>query len=165
MIATLVLCLLFSYPAAALEEEISSARLIDRAKAYDKPEIIYSGEVIGDILHASNHVWLNVSDGSNALGVWVSSDLASAIEVPGRYKQQGDTIRMLGTFYRACTEHGGDMDLHADSVTLVSRGYPVSHEVQGWKVWLAVFLSIGAAVCMESLLLRLARRSPVRYGP
>jgi len=162
IIAALVLFLLFAYPAAVVGEEVSSSRLIDQAKALDKQDVIYSGEVIGDILNAGDHVWLNVSDGSNAIGIWTQSGLASDIQVAGRYSQQGDSIRVSGTFHRACPEHGGDMDIHADSITLISRGYPVSHEVQGWKVWLAVFLSIGAAACMTSLLLRVARRSPMR---
>ncbi len=162
MIASLILCLLFSYPASATDGEVGSTQLINRAKSYDRQEIVYAGEVIGDILKAGDHVWLNVSDGSNALGVWVQSDQARAVEVPGRYNQHGDTIRVSGMFHRACPEHGGDMDLHAGSITLLSRGYPINHEVQGWKVWLAVCLSTGAAACMAGLLARLARRSTAR---
>jgi hypothetical protein len=162
IIAALVLFLLFAYPVVAFEEEVNSNQMINQANAYDKQNVVYSGEVIGDILTAGDHVWLNASDGNNAIGIWTRSGLASDIQVAGRYNQHGDSIRVSGIFYRACPEHGGDMDMHADTVTLVSRGHPVSHEVQGWKVWLAVFLSIGAAVCMAGLLLRVARRSPVR---
>jgi hypothetical protein len=163
IIAALVLFLLFAYPAAVVGEEVSSSRLIDQAKALDMQDVIYSGEVIGDILNAGDHVWLNVSDGSNAIGIWTQSGLASDIQVAGRYSQQGDSIRVSGTFHRACPEHGGDMDLHADTITLIAHGHPVSHDVPAWKVWLAVFLTIAAVACMANLLLRIAGKSPVRY--
>lgn len=162
IIAALVLFLLFAYPAAVVGEEVSSSRLIDQAKALDKQDVIYIGEVIGDILNAGDHVWLNVSDGSNAIGIWTQSGLASDIQVAGRYSQHGDSIRVSGTFHRACPEHGGDMDLHADTVTLITRGYPVSHDVPAWKVWLAVLLTIAAATFMANMLIRVARRSPLR---
>jgi hypothetical protein len=161
IIAALILFLLSAYPVVAFEEEVGSNQMINQANAYDKQYIVYSGEVIGDILSVGDHVWLNVSDGNNAIGIWTPSGLASDILVAGRYNQHGDSIRASGTFYRACPEHGGDMDLHADTITLIAQGHPVSHDVPAWKVWLAVFLSIGAAACMASLLLRVSRRSPM----
>lgn len=165
MITAILVFLLSSYPAAALAQEKSSSQLIDRAGDYDGQELSYSGEVIGDILHAGDHVWLNVSDGTNALGVWAPDDLASAAEVPGRYGQRGDIIRVAGTFYRACPEHGGDMDLHADAVTLIERGYPVSHAVPTWKVWLAAPLTIAASALLAGVLVRIKRRPASGYRP
>lgn len=137
------LCLPF-----ALAEEVDSNRLIDEAQAYDGREIVFSGEVIGDILDSGGHVWLNVSDGDNAIGVWTSRDLAREVEMVGRYAQHGDTVRVTGVFHRACPEHGGDFDIHAQRIALIERGYPVMHPVQRWKVILAVALSILAFVCM-----------------
>ena len=165
MITVIVVSLLSAYPAAALAQEKSSSQLIDRAGEYDGQELVYSGEVIGDILHAGDHVWLNVSDGSNALGVWVRYDLASMAELPGRYGQRGDIIRVSGTFYRACPEHGGDMDLHADAVTLIERGYPVGHAVPLWKVWLAALLTIAASALLAGVIVRFKRRPASAYRP
>ena len=165
MITAIVMSLLSAYPAAVFAEEKSSSQLIDQAGEYDGQKLVYSGEVIGDILHTGDHVWLNVSDGSNALGVWVLNDLANVAEVPGRYKQRGDIIRVSGTFYRACPEHGGDMDLHADTVTLIERGYPISHAVPAWKVWLAVLLTAAAAGLVADVLLRIIRKPALCYKP
>ena len=165
IITLLAFSLLFIYPAAATGEEISSTNLIDHAKAYDTREITYSGEVIGDILNAGDYVWLNVSDGSNAIGIWAGNALAGEVQTAGRYSQHGDDVRISGTFYRACPEHGGDMDIHAESITLLNRGYPISHEVQEWKVWLAAIFTIGAAVCVASLLVRASRKSSLLNKP
>lgn len=156
----LVIAHLYAIPAAALGEEYSSSQLIDRAGEFDGQAVVYSGEVIGDILNSGDHVWTNVSDGSNALGVWVESGLASVVQIVGRYGVHGDSIRVSGTFNRACPEHGGDMDLHADAITLVKRGYPVNQEVLVWKVWVAVLLTIAASVLMVVVLVRISRKRP-----
>jgi hypothetical protein len=163
--AFLAIFILYSCPFAAMGEDISSTQLINQAKAYDTQEVTYSGEVIGDILNAGDHVWLNVSDGSNALGIWAVSELASDVEIAGRYSQHGDDIRITGIFNRACPEHGGDMDIHAESITLLNRGYPIIHEVQRWKLWLAAGLTIGAAVCLANLLVRVFRKSYLQNKP
>ena len=161
VIAALTLFLILAWPAFALGEEVGSNDLIERAQEYDGREVVYSGEVIGDILDAGDHVWLNVSDGSNALGVWTDRDLAREIQVAGRYAQHGDTVQVTGIFLRACPEHGGDFDIHAKSVTLVQRGYPVSHEVTRWKVWLATLLTFGAAGCMVFVARRTNQKLPL----
>ena len=146
VIAALALCFLCASPALAFGG-VGSNDLIEDASGYDGLEVAFSGEVIGDILNARDHVWLNVSDGSNAVGVWVDRNLASEIQVAGRYGQRGDAVRVTGDFHRACPEHGGDFDIHAKAVTLVERGLPVAHAVQMWKVWLAILLTLAAAAC------------------
>ncbi len=163
--SALLLFLLFAQPFAACGEEVSSIQLIDQTKAFDRQEVVFSGEVIGDILNAGDHVWLNVSDGSNAIGVWAKSSLASDIQIAGRYSQHGDSIRVSGIFNRACPEHGGDMDLHADSIELINRGYPTSHAVPEWKGWMASGLAAGALACMAVILIRTVRRSPGWHRP
>ena len=165
IIAILVLCHLAAFPAAALGEEYSSGQLIDLAGEYDRQVLIYSGEVIGDILSVGSHVWLNVSDGSNAIGIWADKGLASAVRTAGSYSVHGDSIRVSGTFFRACPEHGGDMDLHADTVTLIERAYPISHAVPAWKVWLAALLTAAAAGLMAFVLGRIKRKPSFAYRP
>jgi len=163
--AALTLFLLCACPVLAFGEEVGSTDLIERAQSYDGREVIFSGEAIGDILDAGDHVWLNVSDGVNAVGVWVERDLASEIQVAGRYDRRGDAIRVTGAFYRACPDHGGDFDIHAKTVTLVQRGVPVTYDVHQWKVWLAILLTLGAAGCTILVLARADRKLPSRRHP
>lgn len=164
VIAALALCFLCACPAYAIGG-VGSNDLIEDAQGFDGREVSYSGEVIGDILDAGDHVWLNISDGSNAVGVWVDRNLASEIQVAGRYGQRGDAVRVTGVFRRACPEHGGDFDIHAKAVTLVERGLPITHDVQTWKVWLAILLTLAAAVCSIPVLSRTDRKLLVRRKP
>lgn len=122
----IIALLLLLAPAAALaeEENVSSTDLIERAKEYDGQSVVYEGEVIGDILLRGDYAWLNVSDGVNTIGCWVSAAQTDPISVCGGYGKRGDTVRVSGVFHRACAEHGGDLDIHADSLLIVRAGAP-----------------------------------------
>ncbi len=128
--------------------DVTSNDLINNAGDFDGEEIVYTGEVIGDILSRGEFSWINVSDGSNAIGVWVQSEAISAIDSLGNYTTHGDTIRITGVFNRACPEHGGDMDIHAASIEIIQEGYKVSHPVAVWEVITAPILLAGAVVCL-----------------
>ena len=57
------------------------------------------------------------------------------------------------------------MDIHADAVTLIERGYPISHAVPAWKVWLAALLTIAASALLAGVLVRIKRRPVSGYRP
>lgn len=167
VIPLLLLALLLISPARALEA--GSDRLIEEAGALDGQEIVLMGEVIGDILGAGDHVWLNVSDGRTAVGAWTPRVLALEVRVPGRYAQRGDTVRVTGVFHRACPEHGGDLDVHASRVELLRRGYPTLHPVPRWKPAAAAVLLAFALCAMAFTFLKSLRRTDrgagLRGGP
>ena len=110
---------------AAAVGEVTSTELIDNAKEYDKKEVIYSGEVIGDIMKRGGYAWINVSDGSNAIGIWIPFEETEKIEYTGQYRYKGDTVKIIGIFNRACPEHGGDLDIHAKSIEVIERGHEI----------------------------------------
>lgn len=121
-------------------QEISSVDLISNAKKYDGNEIEYQGEVVGDIMTRSDHAWLNIFDGSNALGVWVTKALSQDIHNAGGYNTKGDIVKVSGIFNRSCNEHGGDLDIHATSISLVSRGRAVNHPIDKKEIQIALSL-------------------------
>ena len=139
----LVICL-FPAPALASGTEVTSNDLIDQAREYDSREVIYTGEVIGDIMARGDHAWINVSDGSNAIGIWVKTADMQGIDTAGRYNMHGDTIKVTGVFHRACAEHGGDFDIHADKLELVEKGYAVAHPADPVKTVVACVLFAAA---------------------
>lgn len=123
---------------------VSLAELIDNARQYDNTVIQFQGEAIGDILYRGSDAWVNISDANNsAIGVYMSAEMAGEISVLGRYGTQGDTLLITGTFHRACSDHGGDMDIHADQVKILNRGKAVAPEIPNWLPYLAG----GSAVC------------------
>ena len=70
---TLALWLLLPFGALAEAREVTSTDLIENALALDGQTVTYTGEVVGDIMKRGDHTWLNLSDGSNAMGVWAET--------------------------------------------------------------------------------------------
>lgn len=103
-------------------QSVSSHELINKAKEYDGWTVIYSGEVIGDVMKRGNFAWVNVNDGENAIGVWAQSPMVKDITYTGSYRHIGDTIEVTGIFHRACPEHGGDLDIHALEIRKIAAG-------------------------------------------
>jgi len=101
---------------------VSSTQLIDRAGGYDGQVVTYAGEVIGDVMKRGDFAWVNINDGINAVGAWMSISLARHIGYSGSYKNIGDAVEVTGVFRRACPEHGGDLDIHAQSMRKVAPG-------------------------------------------
>lgn len=131
---------------------VSSTELIEKAQEYDGQAVVFQGEVVGDIMRRGDFAWINVHDGSNALGIWAKSPLTPAITFTGGYKSTGDIIEAQGTFHRACLEHGGDLDIHADSLNIIKRGQQRAEVLHLGEKKL-VFLLAGVTLCL--LILRL----------
>ncbi len=125
----------------ACAQSISSTELINNAKQYDGKIVHYQGEVIGDIMKRGDHAWININDGQNAIGIWIENSSAKDIVYTGGYKIKGDVLGLTGTFHRACIEHGGDLDIHAQSATKITSGSQIYEELDFNKIKAAVILS------------------------
>jgi hypothetical protein len=143
----IIALLLLLAPAVALAagNAVGSNDLIDHAKDYDNQTVVYEGEVLGDILNRGDHAWLAVFDGSNTIGVFVTAEQAKQITVVGGYGKHGDTIRIEGVFHRACAEHGGDLDIHADTMKVLSVGSATQMHALRLITILAIALPLLAA--------------------
>jgi hypothetical protein len=143
----IVALLVLLVPGVALAEGngVSSNDLIDRAKDYDGTTVVFEGEVLGDILYRGEFAWLAVYDGSNTIGVYVTAEQAKQISLVGGYGKRGDTVSVQGVFHRACAEHGGDLDIHASSVTVLSAGACVPMPLSRLVTTLAIALPLPAA--------------------
>ena len=126
--------------AAASAPEVSSRRLIEKAKFYDGRTVTYTGEVVDAIMRRGEYGWVNVYDGDDAIGVWCPAALLDRIRFVGNYKTRGDTVRIVGVFNRACQEHGGELDIHADTLTVSKSGHAVRRHVDGQRTRLIVIL-------------------------
>ncbi len=120
-------CLVAVTQSFAFAQAVSSNDLINQPEQYDGKIISFAGEVIGDIMVRQGFAWVNVNDKNNALGVWVKKELLKEIVYSGGYKNIGDWIEITGVFNRACPEHGGDMDIHANTLKKIKNGVSVPY--------------------------------------
>ena len=126
-----------SFSGSVFAQTISSEDLINNAKDFDGQIIIYQGEVIGEVMARGGYAWANLNDGKNALGIWIKKDLVAPIANAGAYKTIGDTIEVSGVFHRSCLVHGGDLDIHAESLRLIKGGNRVKEHLSSRRLKIA----------------------------
>lgn len=143
-------CLALPLGAAALETSPSSGTLVEQPAEYDGREVRFTGEAIGELMVRGDNAWIHLNDDAYmmknveegaALGgynsgmpVWLPKDIAGRISTFGDYKHEGDVVEVRGTFNAACSQHGGDMDIHATELTVRFPGRRAADPVKPWKV-------------------------------
>ncbi|MFC1804347.1 DNA-binding protein [Candidatus Omnitrophota bacterium] len=133
ILPTIISCAVFLVSTNCHAQSVSSVELIGDAAAFDGKEVVYEGEVIGDIMKRGDHAWVNVRDGQASIGIWVARHLLKDVRFAGGYKAKGDRVEVRGEFHRACPEHGGDLDIHAKMLRKVSPGRLLQEKVNSSK--------------------------------
>jgi hypothetical protein len=157
--SALLILVILVMPCAALAADamaVSSAELINNARQYDGKTVTYEGEVIGEAMPRGGYAWLNVSDGLNAIGVWVKREMARDIAHTGSYRAKGDWVAVTGVFNRACPMHGGDLDIHAFELRRIGTGRIIKQRLNITKRNLSLVLL--GLLCLV-LILRPSKRS------
>ncbi len=135
----LLFFIIFFCPIALAENSLT---LINNAYSLDGKQVTFEGEAIGDKMIRGNFAWINVEDKYNAFGIWLPKDMAGQIKITGNYKATGDYIKIKGIFYRACRQHGGDMDIHASSIEIIKAGEKKNIVINWWKLPFIIFFSL-----------------------
>jgi len=141
----LAVMLLLLVPAHAGAE--SGKVLIENSEGFDGKTVTFQGEVIGVMMRDGN-AWVNVYDNGYAIGIWCSAENAKQISFTGDYTHVGDTVLVSGTFHMACSEHGGDLDIHADNLIVTARGRELDRTPSWPLVGLAAVLMAVAIFLM-----------------
>jgi hypothetical protein len=153
---------------------VGISELVEHMGHYDGKTVTVEGEVVGDVMNRDGGAWLTVNDDPYALrsleeggdfagvsnsgiGVWVAADMTREIQHTGDYQEKGDRVRISGVFHRACGEHGGDADIHAQSLEVLVRGYRFEHPFQ-WKKLAVVLLLLFPAVFLWTVRERTRRK-------
>ncbi len=159
--------------------EPTGAELVERWESWDGRQVTFTGEVIGDLMHRGDGAWIHLNDDAYYLrnieegaplggynsghAVWLPAALAERVSYAGRYAYQGDVVAVEGVFNAACAAHGGDMDIHASDLAVISTGHSVIDPIEDAKFVWAVVLSVLAALLWS--IERRTRRGPLRLRP
>jgi len=136
----LSLCLV-GFPVYAGDNSVSVNELIENSAGYNGKSISIKGEAIGECLERGDNSWVNISDGSNAIGIWMTKEEASGITYYGDYKYTGDTLVITGVYFESCKEHGGEPDIHCSTLKISKIGEMKSEKIPTAKILLAVGFS------------------------
>jgi hypothetical protein len=105
--------------------------------------------------------WINISDGTVQMGIWMKQEDAEKIHVFGDYKHTGDMVEVTGVFNRSCREHGGDMDIHAVTVNIVENGYGNEKPLNKSRINISIVLTLAVSFLGISTYRRL-KKSPLK---
>ncbi|RJO65413.1 MAG: DNA-binding protein [Candidatus Omnitrophota bacterium] len=141
---------------ACYAQPVSSVDLVSNAAKFDNTRISYEGEAIGDIMYRGNFAWVNLRDGANAIGVWLEGSAAKTIQRTGSYQSKGDWVEVVGIFHRACPLHGGDLDIHAETIRIVrsGRAYAEKFNIRKRNFALVLLVILGVAWILKQLKIR-----------
>ena len=121
---------------------VSISDLITQSRSYDGRVIVTEGEAIGDLMLRGEYGWVNLSDGSSAIGIYALSRQLGQVKHLGRYQVAGDRVRITGTFYDACPIHSGQTDIHASSVEIIKSGSVVAEVLDRSRLKLSLELAL-----------------------
>lgn len=150
----------FSFSGIAFADEVTFNDLIENGKTFDKKNVVVRGEAIGESMKRGSYSWININDGTYPFGIWMKNEDGEKVKVFGDYHHKGDVIKVTGRFNRACSQHGGDMDIHADSVTVEESGRIVLHSLNHRRQLFAVGLTL-LTVILGALTYRKIKRHAV----
>ena len=140
MVITIITVIFSSLTVLASEAITSVSELIDNGHKYDSKVINIQGEAIGELLERGEYSFVNINDGTSAIGIYLKTTDGEMIKSFGNYHKIGDSVSVTGVFNRACKEHGGDMDIHCDSIQIVSDGYERTHNINKFKIIFIIVL-------------------------
>lgn len=146
LIMVMLFFILFKDTCVASDNIIKINDLIENSISLDTTEVTVQGEVVGEALERGKYAWININDTSNAIGIWVKKSDIDQIKYYGDYKHKGDIVKITGVFYKACSEHGGDVDIHCSNIKIVELGYTIKEQLSLNKIILTLIIILITAV-------------------
>ncbi len=135
----------------------SSLELVEHPGFYDQEQVEFEGEAIGEAMVRGDYAWIHLNDDAykyknveegarlggfnSGMSVWIEAGQLLEDGIYGDYKHEGDIVRVTGVFNAACAEHGGDMDVHAVQLRLVTPGRGVVDPIDPRKFVALLVLS------------------------
>lgn len=110
-------------------------------------DVVYVGEVVGDVLRRDGGAWVQVNDDayalevgpfgahretrgfSSGLSVWLPDGLHEGLGAPGRHGRRGDVIRVEGVLLRADPADGGGITVRAATLDVLAPSVAVAGPV------------------------------------
>ncbi|MDD3230802.1 MAG: hypothetical protein PHE09_16525 [Oscillospiraceae bacterium] len=142
----IILCFCCLFPFFSLKAHAAHVftlnQLIEQEDRLDQTLVTVRGEAIGEPLKRGSECWVNINDGTNAIGIKMKETDAKHIKCFGNYKQKGDVIQIEGIFHKACSADGGETDIHSKSVKIISHGIETIQTVSAVKIVAAILSAI-----------------------
>lgn len=145
---------------ASTAQPVKASDLIECPQLYDGRKVVYEGEVVRAILRRGDRAWVQVNDdayaldlgplpehrtavgGNSGIAVSIPAESATQLRHVGRHQQQGDVIRVSGTFHRADRADGGGPTIQAATVVISRFGHRFDLDVSRPRAAVAALLGL-----------------------
>jgi aspartyl/asparaginyl-tRNA synthetase len=134
--------------------------VVDKPKIMDGAQVVLEGEIISEPIERKDGCWVNVTDGSIAIGIFFKDcRWTKDIKYWGQHLYKGDTVRIEGRVYKADIQTNGELDIQGTSLQVVQEGYPTAETVPFWKILTAsVLAAIALFLVIDRLLTTIRER-------
>jgi hypothetical protein len=122
-------------------QPVTLNQLVEEGAKYDGKTVIVTGEALVELLERGEDAWVNINDGTNAMGVFMPLEDAKKIKTFGEYHTVGDKIEIEAVFNRSCKVHGGDMELHFIKYKNMTPGQDRVTQINKQNLLLAIGLT------------------------
>lgn len=147
-------------------QRVSADQIYLCPAAFDEREVLYVGEVVGELLPRDGGAWAQVNDdryalevgplvghseraGANTgLSVWLPDGLHEEVEHAGRPGRRGDVIEVRGTLLRTDPDDGGGIVLRAEHLRVVADAVEVDDPLHVPQAIAAGVLALGALTAL-----------------
>lgn len=161
---------------------VSTTLLYECPRLYDGREVVYTGEVVGEVLQREDHAWVQLNDdayatslgplpshgvaaGANSgIGVAIPLEAVESIEHVGAHERLGDRLTVRGIFQRTDPDDGGGTTIRASQVLRITRGGVVEAQRHPGRRVLALVLFAVTAVVVPLAFRRELGRTLDRLG-
>ena len=145
-------------------QPVKASDLIECPQLYDGQKVVYEGEVVRAILRRGDRAWVQVNDdayaldlgplpehrtavgGNSGIPVSIPAQSADQLRHVGMHQQQGDVIRVSGTFHRADPVDGGGPTIQAATVAIQRPGHRFDLGVSRPRAAVAALLALAVVL-------------------
>ena len=104
-------------------------------------QVSFFAEAIGDPIRSEDgRIWVNVLGDGQLIGVCMTPEQVESITNWGGYCVKGTELQITGTLDLSCSSHGGNLDIHADNVAVISPGGAFAENVQYGELYAGIAL-------------------------
>ncbi|MDO5044725.1 MAG: hypothetical protein Q4E22_05475 [Coriobacteriia bacterium] len=99
--------------------------LMGASKRLDNKIVVFSGEVVGDVLNGpKGFKWILLDDSTGSISVLIRNDHAKLIKNLGDYNTIGTKLQVTGVYHINDVDQFGEMDVRAYEVSVIEEGGP-----------------------------------------
>ena len=93
-------------------------------------------------MRRGDYAWVNMTDGTQTLGFWMTYSLARQIKYTASYDFKGDLLTVEGTFVAMSLKHDGDMEFDVSKIVKIIPGEKIVHTIDFDRIIFLIVISV-----------------------